>query len=470
MTTKRRPQVVVAGGGLAGMAAALVCADGGAAVTLLEARPRLGGATHSFRRGGLWVDNGQHVFLRCCTEYRGFLRRIGAEGLTTLQDRLSIPVLEPGGRTGFLSRSPLPAPLHLARALAVYPFLRPAERARAMRTALALARLDPADRSLDRQTFGSWLERRHEPVRSIEAVWNLIALPTLNLPASAASLALAVKVFRTGLLDRNDAADIGYASAPLTEVHGRAAVRALSRAGVRVLTRAPVRCVLRNDDAPWAVEAEGVALQADAVILAVPHDRAAELLPVAAVGERIGGLGFAPIVNVHVVYDRTVTALPFAAGVGTPVQWVFDRTAVSGLDHGQYLAISLSGADREIEERTETLRRRFLPALAELFPRARAAMVERFFVTRERRATFRQSPGTASLRPGPRTYAPGLFLAGAWTDTGWPATMEGAVRSGVAAAREALSACALRAPQPGPTATTGPSPNAFDLPLEEVPA
>jgi uncharacterized protein with NAD-binding domain and iron-sulfur cluster len=129
---------------------------------------------------------------------------------------------------------------------------------------------------------------------------------------------------------------------------------------------------------------------------------------------------------------------PFVAGIGTPVQWVFDRTEPAGLERGQYLAVSISGADAEIEERTETLRGRFLPALASLFPLARGATVERFFVTREHAATFRQSPGTRALRPPARTLMPGLFLAGAWTDTGWPATMEGAVRSGVSAAGEAL--------------------------------
>ena len=126
------------------------------------------------------------------------------------------------------------------------------------------------------------------------------------------------------------------------------------------------------------------------------------------------------------------------AGIGTPVQWVFDRTRTSGLGSGQYLVVSISGADAEVGERTEDLRARFLPALAELFPPARRAVVDRFFVTREHAATFRQAPGTWRLRPGPRTAVPGLFLAGAWTDTGWPATMEGAVRSGLAAAREAL--------------------------------
>ena len=181
--------------------------------------------------------------------------------------------------------------------------------------------------------------------------------------------------------------------------------------------------------------------RADAVVVAVPHDRIQEILPQGALADPAGParLGASPIVNVHVVYDRQVMDAPFVAGVGSPVQWVFDRTSPSGLENGQYLAVSLSGADREIEERSEDLRERFLPALAALFPRARPARVERFFVTREHTATFRQGQGTRSMRPGPVTSVPGLYLAGSWTDTGWPATMEGAVRSGLAAAREALA-------------------------------
>jgi len=206
--------------------------------------------------------------------------------------------------------------------------------------------------------------------------------------------------------------------------------------------RTPVRRIARTDGDGFDVVAEDRSGHADAVVVALPHDRVAEVLPTGALpnaASTAARLGTSPIVNVHVVFDRPVTDLPFVAGVGSPVQWVFDRTLPSGLQRGQYLAISLSGADREIEERSEELRGRFLPALQALFPRARQATVERFFVTREHAATFRQAPGTRSLRPGPVTGVPGLYLAGAWTDTGWPATMEGAVRSGLAAAREALA-------------------------------
>jgi uncharacterized protein with NAD-binding domain and iron-sulfur cluster len=183
-------------------------------------------------------------------------------------------------------------------------------------------------------------------------------------------------------------------------------------------------------------------LDAAAVVVAVPHDRAADLLPDGALPDVtvLRRLGTSPIVNLHVVYDRPVLDLPFAAAVRSPVQYLFDRTRSAGVERGQYLAVSLSGAQREMAMSPAELRGRFEPALAELLPAARGARIERFFVTREHAATFRAAPGTRALRPGPRTAIPGLVLAGAYTATGWPATMEGAVRSGEAAANEALAA------------------------------
>ena len=181
------------------------------------------------------------------------------------------------------------------------------------------------------------------------------------------------------------------------------------------------------------------------MVLAVPHEKAAPLIPAGALPEQTvagwAGLGASPIVNVHVIYDRPVMDLPFVAAIDSPVQWVFDRTRISGMDRPgplkhQYLAISLSAADQYADTPVAELREQFLPALAELFPAARDARVTEFFVTRERRATFRQAPGSGALRPKAATARPGLVLAGAWTDTGWPDTMEGAVRSGLAAAAE----------------------------------
>ena len=432
-------RVVVVGGGLAGISAALDLAAAGAGVTLVEVRPRLGGAAYSIERDGVSIDNGQHVFLRCCVEYRRFLERIGATGSTVLQRRLDIPVLAPGGRRHNLRRAPLPAPLHLAPALLRYGYLSPPARARAARTALALARLDLGDPSLDDTSFERWLRDRGEGDAAIAALWNLIALPTLNVPAGRASLALAVKVFQTGLLSSSAAGDIGYSAVPLSQLHGPPAERALRAQGVeiRLSTRAER---IEPVDGRFDVDAGGETISADAVVVALPHARAARLLPDGALEDpaRLERLGSSPIVNLHVVYDRRVTDLPLAAAVDSPVQWIFDRSANGDFEAGQYVAVSLSGAEREMRMSQTELQEEFVPALAELLPSARSAKVERFMVTREHAATFSAVPGVASLRPGPRTRLPGLALAGSWTDTGWPATMESAVRSGVAAAQEAL--------------------------------
>jgi squalene-associated FAD-dependent desaturase len=434
-------RIVVVGGGLAGIAAALDCARGGAEVSLLESRGRLGGAAYSFIRDGLVADNGQHVFLRCCTAYHELLTTIGAADLVELQPRLTIPVLAPGAKTAWLRRSRLPAPLHLAAALAQYRFLGVRERVSVARAMQALRRVDPGDPTADGCSFGRWLSEHGQSERAVKVIWELITRPTLNLRAEDASLAQAAFVFQAGLLADASAGDIGYARVPLGEIHDLAARRALERAGIQIRLRCGAAAILPEPDG-FRVAISGAAqLCADAVIVAVPHSRAARLLPAAAGLDpaRVARLGSSPVVNLHVVYDRRVFSLPFAAGVRTPVQWIFDRTRSAGLEQGQYLAVSLSAADAELDMTADDLRALFLPALAALFPAARRAQVQTFFVTREHAATFRAAPGARTLRPGPWTAIPGLLLAGAWTDTGWPATMEGAVRSGQAAARAALA-------------------------------
>ena len=435
-------RVAVVGGGLAGITAALDCARQGASVTLLESRGRLGGAAFSFTRDGIRADNGQHVFLRCCTAYCELLREIDAFELVTLQSRLEIPVVAPGGRRAWLRRSGLPAPLHLAGTLARYPFLSGRQRVGVVRAMLALRRIDYDDPAVDARSFGDWLGEHNQGPEAVAGLWELIVRPTLNLAPAEASLAQAAQVFQVGLLRDVVAGDIGHARAPLSEIHDVAARRTLARRGVEVRLRHGATTIVRGEDG-FRIEISGApTLCADVVILAVPPDRAARLLP-AGTGvaqDDLARLGRSPIVNLHVVYDRQVMDVSFAAGVQTPVQWVFDRTESSGIATGQYLVVSLSAADEELELTGDELRLRYLPALAELFEPAGEAAVEAFFVTREHSATFRAVPGARALRPPGPTAVPGLVLAGAWTDTGWPATMEGAVRSGRAAAAAALGA------------------------------
>lgn len=443
-------RVAVIGGGLAGITAALQCADAGCQVTLFESRPHLGGLTHSFARGGLNVDNGQHVFLRCCTSYRALLRRLGVADRVELQPRLAIPVCSPGaGRPVWLRRTALPAPLHLAASLLRYRPLSITERVRFALAADALRRVDPTLEATDRQNFGAWLRRHGQSDHAISALWELVGIATLNSRANQASLSLAATVFQEGLLTDATAADIGWSLVPLRELHGDPALACLEKAGAQVRTGVTVRGIEPCDSGPvagsaggaWQIITDGGVSTADQVILAVPPVAAEQLLPGGSVTAAPGWsrrLGSVPIVNVHVVLDRPVLSEPFIAGVDTPVQWVFDRTAQSGLSHGQYLAVSLSAADDLVNTPTAALRDQFLPELTGLLPKMRTAQLRDFFVTRERHATFRPAPGSAVLRPPAVTAAGGLFLAGAWTATGWPATMEGAARSGAAAATALL--------------------------------
>ena len=447
-------QVVVIGGGLAGITAAGGLRDAGIAVTLLESRPRLGGAASSYVRAGMTIDNGQHVFLRCCTSYQDLLARLGVTGQVAVQERFDVTVLTgTGGRNARLRRSSLPSPLHLAGALASYPLLSLAERARVGRAALAFRFADPASPDLDRQRLGDWLAARGQNEHARRRLWDLFIISALNVAGDDASTGLAATVIKTALLGRKDAADIGMAKVPLGTLHADATASLLDRLGVQVRMAARASGIERlpeggfriglsrgeaDDSGADTPPAGGQSMLADGVVLAVPSGQAARLAASAGLEQaaRFGQIDHSPIVNVHVIYDRKVMDLPFIAAVDSPVQWVFDKTRQSGLQAGQYLAVSLSAADEYVEMPTAELRQLFLPALEQLFPAAAGAGITDFFVTRERRATFRQGPGSGALRPGAATSVPGLVLAGAWTDTGWPDTMEGAVRSGHNAAQE----------------------------------
>jgi squalene-associated FAD-dependent desaturase len=458
--------VVVIGGGLAGITAAIGLRDAGATVTLLESRPRLGGAASSYARAGMMIDNGQHVFLRCCSSYQELLARLGVTGQVAIQDRFDVTVLSGAGpsdadggvRSARLRRNGLPSPLHLAGALATSPLLSLAERARVGRAALAFRFADPASPALDRQRLGDWLAARGQDEVARRRLWDLFIISALNIGGDDANVGLAATVIKTALLGRRDAADIGMAKVPLGRLHADATSDLLARLGADVrlgaraaaiepLTGGGFRVALSRGEAgadePAATGADtpetaGQPILADGVVLAVPPAQAARLagstgLTTAAAWEQLGS---SPIVNVHVIYDRQVMKLPFVAAVDSPVQWVFDKTRQSGLEAGQYLAVSLSAADDYVDMPTAALRELFVPELERLFPAAAGAGISDFFVTRERRATFRQAPGSGALRPGAATSVPGLVLAGAWTDTGWPDTMEGAVRSGHNAAQE----------------------------------
>jgi hydroxysqualene dehydroxylase len=436
----RGRRVVVCGGGLAGVAAACESALAGARVTLVERRPFLGGRAFSFRdrATGREIDNGQHVFLGCCPAYISLLRMLGTLGHTCLQRRLDAPVRDRDGRAGALRAGPLPAPLHLGPSFLAYPHLTAREKAGAVRALAALAALRPGARAaLDDISFADWLGRHGQGPRAVARFWDLIVLPTCNDRSDRVSAALAAFVFQEGLLRTAGGSAIGWSRIGLTRLVDPAAREWLAARGGEVITGRGVASV-----EPGAVIlADGRRLDADAVVLALPPSRVAAVAPGALAADP--GLGAAPIVNVHLWYDRPVMDEPFTAVVDSPAQWIFNRTAMgSEADAGgaHHLAVSISGARAEIDVPRAELATALRAEVEHLLPRARGAELVDSAVVKEPAATFAAAPGQAARRPGPRSAMPGVALAGAWTDTGWPATMEGAVRSGIRAGRLAAPA------------------------------
>lgn len=428
-----RPRVVVCGGGLAGIAAACEAAGRGAEVTLVERRPFLGGRAFSFTDAGTGheVDNGQHVFMGCCPAYIDLLRMLGTGGDTVLQRRLDAPVRDRAGRRGALRAAPLPPPLHLAPGFARYRHLTVRERAGALGPLLELARMDPPRRAgLDGVSFGEWLADRGQGARAIARFWDLIVLPTCNDRSDRVSAALAAFVLQEGFLRTTRGSAIGWATVGLTRLVDPATERLLARHGGRVVRGREVAEVERGR----VRLRDGGSLAADGVVLALPPGRAHAVAPAALPSDP--DLGSSPIVSAHVWYDRPVMDERFTAVIDSPVQWVFNRSAMTGATaDGHHVAVTMSGARREVAMPRDELAAMVQEELAHLYPRAAGARVRACAVIKEPHATFAAAPGQAARRPGTSTALKGVALAGAWTATGWPATMEGAVRSGLLAAR-----------------------------------
>jgi squalene-associated FAD-dependent desaturase len=401
-------KVAVVGGGLAGLSAALELVDSGHEVELLEARPTLGGAVQTLpRRDGdpePPPDNGQHIALGCFTEYLRFLERIG-EGGSVKRLRLELPVIDERGRSASITPSPA--------ALLSYSHLPLGDRLRILR---ALARWGDSRGT----TFADALRARGQSQRAIDRFWDVFIRPALNLRSEEASAEAGDFTVRTALLGERRDSDLLLPARPLGEMHGDAAGRALQQAGASVQTGARVE---RLEE-----------LEAEAVVVAVPPRESARLL-----GEPEPALEDSPIVSVHLWFDRVLLPHPLAALLGSDAHWVFDRGALTGHEpeRGQYLTVVSSGAPELLELRGRELVDRIA---GELAGRLGAAELLWSRVSREPAATIAVRPGSERQRPGPQTARPEVTRAGAWTGTGWPATMEGAVRSGLAAARALTAA------------------------------
>jgi squalene-associated FAD-dependent desaturase len=398
-------KVAVVGGGLAGLAAALDLLDAGAEVTVHEARPTLGGAVQTLPERDddpkPPPDNGQHIALGCFTEYLRFLHRIG-EGHSYLRRRLALPVIDEESRRADIAPS--------LRALLGYGHLPARER---LRLPLTLMRLRAAQ-SQPKETFGDVLRRVGESDTSITRFWDVFIRPALNLPTNEVAGDAGLFTVRTALLGPRASSDLVLPLKPLGWMHGDAAGRVL---GDRVRLDEKVESL---DD-----------LDADAIVVAVPPAESARLL-----GEPDPGLESSPIVSVHLLFDRPLLNVPLAALLGSDAHWVFDRGALTGHaapDGGQYLTVVSSGVPELMDVRGRGLVDRIAEQLTERLAPAELVWSR---VSREPNATVALRPGV--VRPGVETARRNVARAGTWTDTGWPATMESAVRSGRFAAKRLL--------------------------------
>lgn len=445
--SRERAEVLVIGGGLAGISAACELLDRGYGVTLVEKRPFLGGRTYSVvdQHTEIEVDNGQHVFMRCCTAYIDLLKRLNVFDRTHLQKRLRVLVGN-GWEMATLGDSNLPAPFQMLPSLLGYPYLSMTGKARVLYGLAKIKRLsNKVLQALDDVSFYDWLRANHQPEAAIRNFWNLIVLPTLNDDVRLVSAAQAIMVFKVGFLGKRGDANIGFSTVGLSSLLSQAAQAYIEARGGRLLLGQKVERLLPDGDGiGGAILGGGDSLTADFYISALPHQDAHGLLPLALQDEpffgRIKGLGSSPIVNVHLWYDIPVADFDFAAFLDNDVQWIFNKGAIFGEKGSGYLDVSLSGAREQIDLPAGEIAERTAEAVANVLPKARKARLVRHLVTKQHNATFAAAPGSGRLRPPARTPLANFFLAGDWTDTGWPATMESAVHSGINCAEAIVTA------------------------------
>ncbi len=445
---RKNTRIVILGGGLAGMSAALSLLEKGFDVTLVERRPFLGGRVFSFQdpETGLEVDNGQHVFLGCCSYYIRYLKLIGSYVNTHIQEGMNIEVVSES-KKGALRSRPFWGRLHLLPAFIRYPHLSFTEK---LLAAYCLLKIRFTNRSkqlsLDNESAYDWFRKNMQSERIIKNLWNVIILPALNDGVRNVSADMALMVLQDGILGTPAASSVGYSKVGLTTLNGDPAGALIEANGGKMRLGVGVRNFnMCNDLVKSVVLSDGTTIQADTYISALPHRVLSKLISVVPNMEEIVSnletLEESPIIGIHLWYDRQIMDEDFLAFIDSPIQFVFNKNSNQDTtgSSNQYICISLSGAWEYIDVPKDDLIERFTREMTRLFPRAMEAVVVRALVVKERSATIRCIPGHYKLRPGQVTPVPNLFLAGDWTDTGWPATMEGAVRSGILAADQVIS-------------------------------
>jgi squalene-associated FAD-dependent desaturase len=449
--------VIVIGGGLAGLAAGVALADAGCQVRLFEQRPFLGGrATSYVLPDGEHIDNCQHVTLGCCTNLKDFYQRVGSAGKIKFFDRLLF--LDPQGRRGEMRAGMLPAPFHMTGSFAKFAPLNLSDKLSIARAMLAILRTKGHPRDIDETppiSMLEWLQRKGQTTRAIERFWRVVLVSALDEELDRTDARYGIDVFWKAFLSNRTGYRMGVPIVPLADLY-EGCKQAIERKGGKVQLRSPIRSLRIENNAIVAVKFDADHEEsADAYIFALPHNTFAQLLPEEIrqndpAFRNLQNIKDAPITGVHFWFDKEVTNEPFITLLDTTTQWVFNKTALyAPAAHpdkgqpptgGQYLQLVISASYDLLKKSRQEIIDLCLKEIRQVLPAARDAKLVKATVIKEAMATFSPVPGVDRWRPSQETSVRKLFLAGDWTATGWPATMEGAVRSGYLAAEAVLKA------------------------------
>jgi len=439
------PTVAIAGGGLAGLAAGCALAEAGFRVSLFERRPYLGGRASSYQHPGTGevVDNCQHVLLGCCTNLLAFYRRAGVEDKIRWYEKLTF--LEPGGRASEIAPSPLPAPLHTAPAFLRAECLNLRDKLAISRAMAALASSTPEDRG---DSFLDWLKRRGQTPQAIDRFWKTILVSALNEELDQVSIPYAAQVVLESFLKSAAAGRMGIPTVPLTDLYSTAGDYIRARGG-EIQFRASFES-FQMDGFEVSVTANGQEQKFDYLILAVPFEALGRVLPdtpsSAPLLDALQQFSSSPITGIHLWFDRQISDLDHAVLLDRTIQWMFHKSRIIAARNqemlnpdsqgkgGSYIELVVSCSRSLVEKSKTEIVEMAIREAQEFFPYAPDAVLLKSTVIKEVHATYSPRPGIDQYRPQPQTVWPRVFLAGDWTATGWPATMEGAVRSGYLAA------------------------------------
>jgi squalene-associated FAD-dependent desaturase len=426
------PSAIVIGGGLAGLAAAAALGQSGFEVDVFEARAFLGGRATSYPVPGdssEIIDNCQHVLLRCCVNLMDFYARLGVAD--RIQFYRQFFFIEPGGRISALEAGGLPAPLHFTGTFGDLKFLSLADKFAIARGLWAIRTEHGKRADLDRITMLQWLQEKGQTKRAIDRFWNQVLVSAVNESLDRMAASHGFQVFWLGFMARADSYEMGVPAVPLGDLYGPEGWKRIPH--VRFHLRAPVETVRAENGVMSGVTAAGARHTADYYISALPFERLPAIIP--ALDLDLPGFEHSPITGIHLWFDRSITDLPHATLLDRTIQWMFNKSA------GRYVQLVVSASRELVEMPRGEIIALALRELAEFFPLAAEAKLERAHVVKEIRATLSARAGLEQARPASATKFPNLFLAGDWTRSGWPPIMESAVRSGYLAA-EAMTRAA----------------------------